>query len=70
MDHRNGDEAVTNEQKVYASHFDQLDDMVTCPVCERYQDEAECFLGRLGNLTRYCCRYCGMVFNSDGGSDS
>ena len=49
------------------SRFDVPDDMVTCPACDRLQDEAECFLGRLGYLTHYRCRYCGMGFNSEGG---
>jgi transcription elongation factor Elf1 len=37
--------------------------IVTCPACDHEQDESECFLGRLGWLTHYRCRYCGMGFS-------
>jgi hypothetical protein len=37
--------------------------IVTCPACDHEQDEAECFIGRLGWLTHYRCRYCGMGFS-------
>lgn len=37
--------------------------IVTCPQCDREQDGDECFLGRLGWLTHYRCRYCGMGFS-------
>jgi transposase-like protein len=40
---------------------------VTCPACDHEQDEAECYLGTLGPLTHYRCRFCGMTFNQDGG---
>jgi DNA-directed RNA polymerase subunit RPC12/RpoP len=38
-------------------------ELVTCPACGQEQDEAEAFLGRLGWLTHYRCRYCGMPFS-------
>lgn len=32
---------------------------MTCPWCSAVQRKAECFLGRLGGLLHYRCRYCG-----------
>jgi transcription elongation factor Elf1 len=42
---------------------DDAAEMHTCPQCDHEQDEAECFLGQLGTLTHYRCRYCGMDWN-------
>lgn len=41
-------------------------EIILCPLCGRAQDEAECFLGHLGQLTHYRCRYCGGQFSSEG----
>lgn len=41
--------------------MDELE-LITCPACDHEQDEAECFLGQLGWLTHYRCRYCGWQF--------
>ncbi len=39
-------------------------DIIECPACDTQQDECECFLGhRLGWLTHYRCRYCGITFS-------
>lgn len=40
-----------------------MDEIITCPQCDHEQDESECFLGRLGYLTHYRCRYCGWTFS-------
>lgn len=34
-------------------------EMHVCPACEHEQDESECFMGNLGALRHYSCRYCG-----------
>lgn len=36
---------------------------VECPQCEAQQDEAIAFLGQLGALTHYRCRYCGWTWH-------
>lgn len=41
---------------------DNGEDILTCPNCGHEQDEAECFIGMLGNLRHYRCRYCGSTF--------
>jgi transposase-like protein len=38
-------------------------EIITCPACDAQQDEAECFLGQLGWLSHYRCRYCGWTFS-------
>lgn len=38
-------------------------EIIVCPTCGSEQDESECFLGRLGFLTHFRCRYCGMTFS-------
>jgi transposase-like protein len=38
---------------------------LTCPECDHEQDEAECFLGRLGWLQHFRCRYCGWMWSRD-----
>lgn len=43
------------------------DSAVVCPACDHEQDEAECYLGQLGRLTHFRCRYCGITFNDQGG---
>lgn len=37
-------------------------ELVTCPVGHE-QDEADAFLGRLGWLTHYRCRSCGLLWS-------
>ena len=37
--------------------------MVTCPVCEHEQDEADCFLGGLAWATIFRCRFCGAQWS-------
>jgi transposase-like protein len=44
-------------------------EIITCPACDTQQDESECFLGRLGYLTHYRCRACGMTFNHSNHSE-
>lgn len=41
------------------------DSSVTCPACDHEQDEAECFIGRLGMLAHFRCRYCGAGFSEN-----
>jgi transposase-like protein len=43
--------------------FDGVTEIHECPTCEQNQDESECYLGRLGTLTHYRCRYCGMQWS-------
>jgi len=38
-------------------------DQIECPTCGALQDEADCFLGQLGRLTHYRCRFCGITFS-------
>ena len=33
--------------------------MIRCPWCKTLQDRREAFLGALGRLRHYHCRYCG-----------
>lgn len=53
---------MTNDE-----HRIDMDEQHKCPGCGQWQDEAECFLGQLGRLTHFRCRYCGIIFNSEGG---
>ena len=39
------------------------EDIHVCPTCEHEQDESECFLGTLGALAHFACRYCGMQWS-------
>jgi hypothetical protein len=41
-------------------------DTLTCPWCSNANDYDEAFLGVLGFLTHYRCRYCGAGFSSEG----
>jgi len=36
---------------------------MTCPWCDSRVTKADSFLGRLGCLLHYRCRYCGGMFN-------
>jgi rubredoxin len=48
----------------YTDKDEILDDVtVECPQCGAFQDEADCFLGQLGRLTHYRCRFCGWGFS-------
>jgi hypothetical protein len=37
--------------------------MIRCPWCSKIQAKAIAFLGKLGRLTHYRCRYCGGQFS-------
>lgn len=37
--------------------------VVVCPTCDHEQDEAECFIGQLGWLRHFRCRYCSMPWS-------
>lgn len=37
--------------------------MLTCPACNSTQDKSECFMGVLGLLNWFRCRYCGMQWS-------
>jgi transposase-like protein len=43
-----------------------MEDRVTCPWCSNTNDYDEAFLGVLGFLSHYRCRYCGGNFTSEG----
>jgi transcription elongation factor Elf1 len=48
---------------MFYDYDDTMEEIHQCPVCDHEQDEAECFLGRLGYLTHFRCRYCGMQWS-------
>jgi transposase-like protein len=37
--------------------------MIRCPACGHINTRVESLLGKLGCLTHYRCRYCGMTFH-------
>lgn len=40
-------------------------DSITCPACDTEQYVADAYLGTLGRLHHYRCRYCGFTFHSN-----
>lgn len=38
---------------------------MTCPTCHAIQSKRECFLGALGLLQWFRCRYCGMQWSRE-----
>lgn len=37
--------------------------MIRCPACGSINARIEALLGKLGRLTHYRCRFCGMTFS-------
>lgn len=46
-----------------------MDSDVTCPWCSNVNSYDEAFLGLLGFLSHYRCRYCGGNFTNEGCDD-
>jgi transposase-like protein len=37
--------------------------MIRCPACGHINTRVESLLGKLGRLTHYRCRFCGITFS-------
>jgi transcription elongation factor Elf1 len=55
-------DGITSRRSGNAIEENDMEDIITCPQCDHEQEESDCFLGRLGWLTHFRCRYCGWQF--------